>query len=96
MLDPTAGAHWLHNHSPRRALFLYPLGGGHTIAWPPKGLHVIVYFAAPNGWPSALVWVPYEIYDGMVPVVNNSPTNKSVVVDTITTELLRAFNWAPD
>lgn len=77
------------------------------MAWPPKGLRLDVNFVPPAGAPQALtgfvVTVHYEMFDGLpalrkwVSVSMEAPlASKSVTVDSLVMELLRAPNWAPE
>eukprot|EP00039_Didymoeca_costata_P012855 m.187247 g.187247 ORF g.187247 m.187247 type:complete len:783 (+) comp15603_c1_seq4:121-2469(+) len=74
------------------------------INWPPKGVHVVAFFAPPepSNISQMLVAVHYEMYDG-IPALRKwvtvhhtgVPSQPPVVINRLSYELLRAPNFAP-
>ena len=106
-VDPSALRYVSHTHGAPAALFDWVPGtrsAPTAVSWPPLGLHLSVIFALPPSSPLASagvsVVVHYEMYNGVsayrkwVEVIATGET--SIVVDTLTYELLRAPNFAPE
>ena len=80
------------------------------ISWPPTGVHLTLEFGPPQSAATSLakvrVYVHYELYDGMptfrkwVSVQNGGvgihAASDGVTVDSLTMEILRAPNFAPE
>eukprot|EP00756_Hemistasia_phaeocysticola_P051771 Hpha_TRINITY_DN26949_c0_g1::TRINITY_DN26949_c0_g1_i1::g.24849::m.24849 len=97
--NPAALAYVNYTIAPIEELFAFTPGQRSSptdLAWPPKGVHVVVEFAAPG----AVVLVHYELYDKL-PVLRKWVEVKNtgqaqVTVDTLYYEFLRAPNGAPE